>query len=473
MDIRLTKKQTLAQDAIDDITITEILFGGGAGGAKSFFGCLWLIICCYKYPGTRWLMGRAKLKTLKQTTLVTFFEVLAVMEIGNDNYNYNAQLGEIEFSNGSMIILKDLFLYPSDPNFDSLGSLEVTGAFIDEVNQVCYKAVQIVGSRCRYKLGDFDISGERTDTMEILEHDENGMPSVWLTSKGEKTEGLVPIKFMSCNPAKNWVYSEYYKPWKDGSLPEHRTFIQALAKDNKYISKHYLTELSRLDKNSKERLYHGNWEYDDDPNRLFDIDAICDMWTNSGVQHGEMAITVDVARKGNDDTVIFVWSGLRIIHAEAHGYTLVTDTIALIEVQRQKWNVPKRNTIVDEDGVGGGVVDVGGYKGFINNSKAISENKKVNFANLKSQCYFKAAKLVQENQIACDFTDIVIKAKLIEDLEQIKEHDADKDGPKRVTPRQDIIEDIGRSPDYGTCLMMIVLIVLVPPSKTTNIRGLM
>ncbi len=100
---------------------------------------MWLIECCQNYPGSRWLMGRSKLKTLKETTLKSFFEISSKLGI-SDQWNFNAQANVIYFKNGSEIILKDLFLYPSDPEFDSLGSLEITGAFIDECNQLSFKA---------------------------------------------------------------------------------------------------------------------------------------------------------------------------------------------------------------------------------------------------------------------------------------------------------------------------------------------
>ena len=116
-EINLTKKQTIALYALERPEITEVLFGGGAGGAKSFLGCLWIILNCLQYPDTRWLIGRSKLKALKQTTLMTFFEVAKILGLSADkDYNYNAQSGEIDFDNGAKVILKDLFLYPSDPN---------------------------------------------------------------------------------------------------------------------------------------------------------------------------------------------------------------------------------------------------------------------------------------------------------------------------------------------------------------------
>ena len=176
---------------------------------------------CQNYPNTRWLMGRAKLKTLKETTLNTFFELASKLDIG-DEFNYNAQSNVIYFHNGSEIILKDLFLYPSDPNYDSLGSLEITGAFIDECNQVVYKAWQIVKSRIRYKLSEYD---------------------------------LIPKMLGTLNPAKNWTYKEFYQPSKNGTLKDYRKFIQALPQDNPHLHPSYLKSLLQLDNNAKERLY--------------------------------------------------------------------------------------------------------------------------------------------------------------------------------------------------------------------------
>jgi len=97
IDVDLTKKQTTAFDYLNDKITTEILFGGSAGGGKSFMGCAWLIINCINYPGTRWLIGRSKLKSLKQTTLNTFFEICSMWGLNESHYSYNQQSGEITF----------------------------------------------------------------------------------------------------------------------------------------------------------------------------------------------------------------------------------------------------------------------------------------------------------------------------------------------------------------------------------------
>ena len=272
----LTKKQTTALDHLEDDYTGEVLFGGGAGGAKSVLGCYWQLKRRLKYPGTRGLIGREKLKTLKETTLNSFWEVCRMQGVTQDYYNYNANSGVIKFYNGSEILLKDLFLYPSDPNFDSLGSLEITDAFIDEANQVSVKARNIVKSRIRYRLEDYNI---------------------------------IPKCLYTCNPAKNWVYQDFYMPAKRKELVDYRKFIQALATDNPYISPHYIANLKTLDPASQERLLFGNWEYDDDPRTLIDFESMQDMFTNEFVPSGQKYISADVARKGKDNTVIRVWDG--------------------------------------------------------------------------------------------------------------------------------------------------------------------
>jgi len=429
-----TKKQNEAWNCLIDQVTFEVLFGGGAGGGKSLLGCAWLIIMCGQYPGSRWLMGRSKLKSLKETTLQTFFDLCKMWDIRNeDDFKYNSIEGVISFTNGSSILLKDLFLYPSDPNFDSLGSLEISGAFIDEVNQITFKAWGIVRSRIRYKLDEF---------------------------------GLIPKILGTCNPSKQWVYQEFYKPWEEGKLEIDKKFIQALAVDNPYISKHYINNLKSIkDKATRERLLLGNWNYDDDPSCLFDYDTINDLFTNKAVISKERFITGDVARKGRDKMVIVYWEGLQVKEITILDYDIKKNTAKSAEwiiKYAQKKQVRRSHIILDEDGVGGGVVDqISGCVGFINNSQAIQpdeakrdKTKIVNYANLKTQCYFKLAQLSEEGKIGIDEpADINIKHLLIEELEQIKQKNIDKDSKISLEDKEKIKEHIGRSPDIADALM--------------------
>jgi len=424
--MKLLIKQEHATFYLNDKVNTELLYGGAAGGGKSAFGCLWLISMCQKYAGTRWLMGRSKLKSLKETTLNSFFELAGKLEI-NDQFDYNAQSNIIYWKNGSEILLKDLFLYPSDPNFDSLGSLELTGAFIDECNQIIYKAWQIVKSRIRYKLNDY---------------------------------GLIPKLLGTCNPAKNWVYKEFYSPDKNGTLKEYRKFIQALPKDNPHLPDSYIQSLLQLDKNSRERLYYGNWEYDDDPSALISQDAIINYFNPVHLTKGSQKyITIDVARQGKDKTVFRVWYGWVCVESyriEKSGLDIVVKKAYEFI---QKHSIPLTNVIADEDGVGGGVVDFLKCRGFVNNSQPL---KGENYSNLKSQCSILTAKKISLNEMGELCNDKTLIDIVSEEMEQIKMKDIDKDGKLSIVPKELIKENIGRSPDEWDSIMMRYYFELQP-----------
>lgn len=372
-------------------------------------------------------MGRAVLKNLKESTLLTFFEVCKKLGMLPDvDYVYSPMNNLIKFWNGSEIYLKDLFLYPSDPEFDSLGSTEFTGAFIDEASQVTEKAKNIVLSRIRFKLDQY---------------------------------GIIPKLLLCSNPAKNFLYYDFYVPSKDGTMLSYRKFVPALVQDNPFISKHYVDNLQKLDKVTKERLLYGNFEYDDDPSRLMEYDKIVDLFTNKLEPSQHKYLTVDIARFGDDATVIWVWEGLRAVDCVVMKQSSTKEVRLKLEELERKHHVPRSNIIVDEDGVGGGVKDeMNGVRGFVNNSAPIQPSRKdetLNYANLKSQCYFKLADYVDAGKLAI-FSDIrpEYKKAVIEELEQVKRKDADKDGKLAVVGKDKVKEILGRSPDFADALMM-------------------
>lgn len=442
--MKLNKKQTIALDRWEDKTTNEIEYGGAAGGGKSILGSYALLKNALRYPKTRWLMGRAKLKTLKETTLQSFFKVAQMQGVRNGvHYKYTGandkdNPNSLVFYNGSVILLKDLFYYPSDPNFDELGSLEITGAFVDENNQLCEKAWNIVRSRIRHDV---------------------------------EKNGLIPKMLGSCNPAKNFIYSKFYKPSKEGTLPDDLAFIQAFVTDNPDIDKFYIENLTKLDKISKERLLHGNWEYDDDPAIMMQYDKIVDLFTNTHILGGNKYITCDAARLGKDRSIIRVWQGMTSIKKVVIPKCRIDELANAIRQLQREYGVPNSNTIVDEDGVGGGVVDILRCKGFVNNSRPLPEmRKQPNYSNLRSQCYFKLADAVNNNLMYLPNEPIKDRDIVVEELEQIKQKDIDKDGKIAVISKDEIKKVIGRSIDEADTIMMRMWFELVPKRPKTKIH---
>lgn len=419
-DVKLFPKQIECFTYLEDSTTSEILFGGGAGGSKTFTGCLWQIMRRLKYPKTRSVIGRSKLKNLKGTTLNTFFEVADEYcgLVRGTHYFYNHNESIITFYNGSEIYLKDLFFFPSDPEFTSLGGLEITDCFIDECAEVTSKAVTILNSRIRYKLDEYN---------------------------------LIPKTLLTCNPSKGWLYTQFYKPALTNDLPEHRKFIKSLVTDNKAISKHYIAQLGKLDKISKERLLFGNWEYNDDDALLIKFDALQDTFTNDYVEEGMKVITCDVARFGDDKTVICLWNGLRLERIVKFDKSSVSEVVNEIKLMCNLNSVSYSRIVIDQDGVGGGVVDyLSGCVGFVNGSKAL---KGENYQNLKTQCYYKLAEVINAGQMY--ITDTPYKEEIISELEIVKRTQVDKDSNKLAIEGKDVMKQkLGHSPDYADAIMM-------------------
>ena len=412
----LTRQSEALKFLSVDSDVETILYGGAAGGGKTMLGCMWQILRRLKYPGTRSLIGRAKLDTLKKTTMATFFQV--ANEIGlkaGEDFIYNQQSHIIKFSNGSEIILADLFLYPSDPMMTDLGGLEITDAFIDEATEITEKAYSIVSSRIRYKLNEF---------------------------------GLKPKILLTCNPSKGWIYNQFYLPYKNQNLPEHRAFIQALPGDNIHLPDSYVTSLSRLPEADRKRLLEGDLEFDNSSDRLYMYDELMRCFREP-MNVGEGYITADIARLGKDRTVLCVWRGLSCIDIVVLRQKRQDEVKAEIQRLMNTHSIRLSNVLADADGVGGGLVDSLRCREFMNGSKAVRGTQ---YMNLKADCYFRLGELIDKNEITLP---IKWQEDIVKELELIRRVDPDKEGKLRVTSKDTISQRTGGiSPDIADAIMM-------------------
>lgn len=429
-------KQYLAWERLSDTETLFIGYGGSAYSGKSYLLCYWLTSMCIAYPDTAWGLGRKALTTLKKTTLLTLFKVFNECNIKKDeHYNYNQQDNTITFYNGSVIFLIDTAYQPSDPLYTRFGGLELTGAAVDESAETHYDAIKVLFTR--------------------------------LGRRNNHKYGLKKKLLETFNPAKNHVYTRYYKPHKEGVELDQHVFIPALPSDNPSPDvEDYIRDIrATSDRVTIERLIEGNFEYDDDPAALMPFDAITNIFTNRHVESGERYITADIARFGADSTIIMVWDGWRVV--KIFRFTKL-DTVQVannIKEIRIKYKVSIKNTICDEDGVGGGVVDQLKCKGFLNGSKALKDE---NFRNLKSQCYYKLSEIVNAGDIFICEIGVDDKTMLIEELEQVKQHDMDKDGKKSVVPKEVVKGLLGRSPDLSDAIMMRAYFEYFKKGKTNK-----
>lgn len=416
------EKQGEALEYLTDDTHVEIMYGGAAGGAKSWTGAAWLLFMCLCFPGTKWFIGRAELKRITQSTYITFKRVSTMY--GCDGlWTFNGQLNFIEFYNGSRIDFLDLQFKPSDPLYERYGSMEFTGGWIEEGGEVNF--------------GAYDTLKTRVGRAMNAEY------------------GLKRKLFITCNPKKNWMYDIFYKPFIANKLPGHMMYLSCLVQENPFIDPDYIEALrSTADKVKYQRLFKGNWEYDDNPNALCSYDAICAIFGNSlAIRTGKHYITGDIARYGADYARLAVWDGWNIVEKVCFAVSKTTDIQEWIKSRQKKYRIPKYRCIVDEDGVGGGVVDNCDIQGFVNNSSPLNGE---NYRNLQTQCGYKLAEHINANEVGVD-DDIVSqseKEEIIRELEQLQTWKADSDGKLMLKPKDEIKADIGNSPDWRDMFLM-------------------
>ena len=70
--------------------------------------------------------------------------------------------------------------------------------------------------------------------------------------------------------------------------------------------------------------------------------------------------------------------------------------------------------------------------------------------------------MVELGKVALRMNNENYKQQLIEELEQIKQVQGDKDGKFKIVSKEDIKNSIGRSPDFADALMMRMLFEVAP-----------
>lgn len=203
---------------------------------NSYIGCAWVAINCMRFPDIRAALARKTIKSLKESTFNTFISILNSWGLVEQvNYKINNLEGFLTFWNGSKVYLKELELLPKDPQFERLGSTELTIAFVDEVSEICEKAIETLMSRCRWKTGETFV---------------------------------YPRVFLSTNPCATWVRSRFVQD-DDGNpvrLSPTDAFVRFTVFDNpdeKFVSIYRRNlELIR-DPAVKARLLYGNWDFPD------------------------------------------------------------------------------------------------------------------------------------------------------------------------------------------------------------------
>ena len=212
-------------DAVVSKKFSTIIYGGSIRSGKTFAGLGALIILCKIYPGSRWIVVRKDLQTVKRNTLPSWEKIKPHKYV--ESFDWSTMTASM--TNGSKIMFFGEN-YDKDKDFNRWRGLECNGFLLEEINELqegsYFKAIERAGS---YIITELEVQPP-------------------------------PLIMGTVNPTWNWVKERFYDPFKNGTLPENVKFILANIEDNHFIPAIYKESLKSLPKFEYAVFVEGNWD---------------------------------------------------------------------------------------------------------------------------------------------------------------------------------------------------------------------
>lgn len=414
----LSEKQTAAWDCLEDPGIDEILYGGAKYGGKSWFLCVWsYLFACefakkYKIPQSNnplpiGFLGRKVAKNFSDTTLETWFKTIPA-----DGYTAKGKPVDLIIDDRVKIHTGGL---DNRETINKFNSAEYAFFAIDQAEECTSD----------------DIALLRGATFGRMVVNEQVMPG----------KGLY-----TANPRKCWLIDEFIK-----NPTEKRRFVSALPTDNPYCTQKYIDNLRDAFKNRPELLkafLYGCWDNLGAVNQV-----IHDSWIDRAIKGptilGGKIISCDVARFGDDKTIIYIMHGSEIEERHEMGYSRTTEiSDALTDLSRRNNNI---QIVVDEIGIGGGVIDELHKNGrrviaFNSSNQADDPDK---FYNMRAQAWWELGDHFAQGEIGCRNMTQELREQLTEPCYEFR------NGKILIEKKEDIKARLeGGEMDDGDCYVM-------------------
>jgi len=411
-DPRRNDKQVQFHEAPE----TYKLYGGAMGGGKTASLINEGIQLNLDYPGNFGLLLRKTWPSFRDTVLPQLEKFLDQRLV--DQWNRSEKV--IAFKNGSRIRYGGVGDKPDD--WEKFMSGEYGWIALDQAEQFTENEFQMLSTRLRLMI-----------------------------------PGIQYFFLLSCNPNVGWIKERFIE-----SNHKDHIFIPALPGDNQAnLPADYINRMkSILTPRQIKALLEGDWSAFGAPDDVYEYSLIQAAMKRRLEPGLPICIGIDVARFGDDETVIVTAEGLKVrIHEHYQGYdTMKTAGKAWAcakSLKEKRGEEMKRLEIkVDADGNGAGVVDR------LNELK--SEKKKEleldslkvteihgaakprdprKFKNLRAEIHWGLKELLEDLDLPDD-------NELRSQLMAIK-YDTNSADQIFIIPKQKIKEKLGRSPDVA------------------------
>jgi len=246
--------------------------------------------------------------------------------------------------------------------------------------------------------------------------------------------------------------------------------------DNPHINS---TEILKAQEESDQDTFRQEYlaEYIDNAGSLFHYDSLLDVFTNTVTKEKGKYLIVDVADDGSDKTIFSFWEDLEEYRREEFAHLNTESIINQTREYATQDKIPYSHIACDAIGVGAGVASsslLNGIIGYKSSYQAIKTDASIvalpnvgytkipyvsDYRNLRSQCIFTLANLVNEHKIASKVTGR-FKENIIKEL-AVYQDASTGDGKRMATPKENVKEIIGRSPDHSDTWIMRMYFVIM------------
>lgn len=421
--------------------IDTIVLIGSVGTGKTAVVAHIGISICYKFPETTWHAWRKNNSVSRKTLVRTYRRTLKQMNfIEGEDYVWRDRDMEIIFKHNGSIITFSEANRSIDRDLNKVKGIDASCNHIDEANELDFDMCEMIESR----------KGR---------NNEHGQPS---------------LNFITMNPNSGWAKKRFYKPYKEGTLPDNVVVIEFTIEDSWQSPE----DISRLMMRSKwwvQRFIKNNWEYADESGTILSSRWFDQNKTKKLESATKRSSGFDVAiKKGGDRAVYAYWQGFTLAGIKIVKDTdeeTDTDTLAeeLISLNSQ-YRVGYRDCAVDAVGNGAGVIGSGKKRGheffeYVSGASPMenlsidgTEMFSTDYNMLRSQAIHAFALMMEAGYIAlydgCEY--------LTEFEEEAMEHGYTEDKKTlKIESKEDIKARTGSSPDIFDAVIMGFLMQII------------
>jgi hypothetical protein len=415
MQLELNPKQAEFTEAVFSGHYKYLMYGGAIRGGKTVAAIAIVLMLARIFPGSRWAIVRKDLPTIKRNTVPSFNKFAPpgfCLPVNRTDWF-------VDCVNGSRIIF-----FPEsfdvDRELNRWRGLEVNGFVLEEANEL--------------NEAGFEKAIERAGT--------------WICTECIQPP---PLIMATCNPSKGYVSRLFYEPWSKGLLTAPWYYIPAKITDNphaatpEYMAS--LAELKKINEKMYRRFVDGDWTVSDDPDQLIKYE-----WINAARNvepiPGKNALGVDVARYGDDKTVLCYRNGNTVTALDYHDGLSTERVAAYVREAMIDGPIDAPAVKVDGVGIGAGVIDSLESQGYhvtdIISGAGADASGPYQFNNLRSQLWWNSRENLRQGLVCLDVDD----NRLVEDLTAPR-YTITSDKMIKVESKDEIKKRIGRSTDAG------------------------